>query len=252
MARRHSYRTPYDTPIRERPKKIGAFYEAQVQTIKITINKMFTHVISFNHISMTHDEACCLVTPPEYREAFKLAALYADAERDSNSMDIVWRKPEAHLSLWLNTNYKSAPFVPKTPILQQDIPDELRARITAWVERRLELGKEWGRVKLVFEQLNMVSTTPQQIRYLWPGFTVILQQAGFDNMVETMGDYKEPRAGIPPIPPSLREMTRLAMQTVAGYQLLPEEEPDLDMLEVSAGLYEIPAVSELGYSYPML
>jgi hypothetical protein len=107
----------------------------------------------------------------------------------------------------------------------------------AWLKARYEVGRQWGMVRAVLQDLNAKCTTSAQMRFFWPGIATLAgKHPDLQDFADRLRDANTP-SSIPKIHPTLREACKTTMQTLTMGALLSkdlkEREPEPVELEIS-------------------
>lgn len=171
------------------------FIGKRFELIRYAARKLFSKSTEFFECALTPDEVEHLIIKPEDRKILRDAydLLYP---RGNNSYTTVpfhvalaGVEDAVEISLvsrtgfpFLIPNYaqnRHAAWVPE----QSDVVE----RIRKWTAHRIEQGIEWGRVLDVITYLNQFCSSPQQMRFYFPGIVTVLVNSG-DVPLEKLGN----------------------------------------------------------------
>ena len=95
----------------------------------------------------------------------------------------------------------------------------------------------YGRIKQLFEHLNVLCAVPAQVKFLWPSIEVLASIAEEKNKDVPISDKLNSgtRKSLPFVSPELREACRETATTIAMWQMLPDA-PPRDTLGVSVSI----------------
>lgn len=137
--------------------------------------------------------------------------------------------------------------LPKTCLsdgIHDENEPELYAKTVAWIDRRYNLGVEFGRLKAVFEQLNGELSSAQQLVFYFEGLTTLLEMSpdeAHKDQAHRLREAKIP-GKLPSIAPELRTAARDATKLVARCLLFPKDA--VNTSEVSLAFYS----GSMGYA----
>jgi hypothetical protein len=179
--------------------------------------------------TMSHDEFCRLFINPDHREAFRIASAFAKMPRYYREDAITYRWPlrdSGKVDLAFKLMGNASTLVPNEPKIQADAPHGVVNAIDEWLNQRLQLGVDWGRVLACVDAMNTQCRTSTQVRYLWPSILSLTKIAGLDSSAK-IEEYKEPSV-IPTLDPGLRAALQKTAGTIATAALL-NDPPEFDL-----------------------
>jgi hypothetical protein len=193
-----------------------AFSERAYQTIRQSISGLRHR--AYAHASdapFRVDQILDLITPPEHRAALRTAAEVANIEdfygHEHLHLGTLFG-PEVRVTLKHTTRTKI--LVPQDPQLQSDADPELMTAFTQWVTAGIQLEKDWGRVRHVFDVLAKRCASPSQVRYVWPSIVALCKmRIETEELARQLADFRQPR-NLPKMDLPFMEACRKAAATV--------------------------------------
>jgi hypothetical protein len=234
-----------------------AFSDIDYLAIVGELGKMFDHHRGFQECPLTHDDFMRLViAEADYdivkraRDMFDSYSLYGSAhaafsvrvdERDNVALDLIQIAPVSF-------------FVPKyAKKLAASAPPELIDVLVGYVRERLDLSRQYGRVREVLRQLATSCDSPAQVRFLFPAISLIVERIT-DEAQRTRLHRKlssNSRKLLPPVPPGLRAACRESATTIAMWQMLPTDAPAQRPGSVDVRVTSVQYADDLGAYYGM-
>lgn len=142
--------------------------------------------------------------------------------------------------------------LPRYPLWQDDAPAELRERYIAWLQARMQVSIDYGRLRAVVGELINQFDTPANIRRRFPAILGIWQQ--HDALLPFVDQYsaviRESRTQ-PFIAANYRAEAILAAETVAGYTTLPKHTDTTHTNEVQFEFRpaSVPITNQFGWEF---
>jgi hypothetical protein len=182
---------------------------------------LFNRVISYNQPPFTQEDILTLLVPESDRDVLRRAPIVGADNYMTNTCGPQWRTIYLEIELRHLPN-TARPLAPRSPILQEDAPQELINRMDEWVHRRRAIGLEFARVDQVVKHLNGVCKLPSQVRYAWPSIVALASMNEFTQQIgRNLTTFKRPRS-LPPIH-DIRESLQKASATVSSALLLADD-----------------------------
>lgn len=170
-----------------------AFTPKRASQIDQTIRSLFGRVQKFFQCELNPDDVKRMVILPEHMEVLDHAytILYGANERGGShnfQVRIPWKDVVTGCKVTLNSQRGFNFLLPNYVDDEHFIPPacETRTKIEEWAKERIAHGIEWGRVVEVFRYLQERCTTPQQLRFYFPGIVTLLVNTG-DAKLEKLG-----------------------------------------------------------------
>jgi hypothetical protein len=206
------------------------FSGADMSALSNVCGKLFDRSLQmYPAPSMSHDDFCKMFINPDHREAFRIASAFAKMPRYYRESSITYQWPlrvAGKVDLGFKLMGDAQTLVPNEPKIQADAPDGIVRAIDEWLDQRLQLGVDWGRVLACVHTMNTQCRTSTQVRYLWPSILSLTKMAGLDSSAK-IEEYKEPSV-IPTLEPGLRVALQKTAGTIATAALL-NDPPEFDL-----------------------
>lgn len=161
----------------------------QQQGMEHAITRMFDRMKAIiPDPELTHDEVTQLWAPKEHHTILKTAgdiAYLSAHDRDMEvttpfSLDGVTR-PSISFKMREHHGF-TPPLIPRAPEWQHDAPEETKEKVRVWLEKRLEVGRQFGMVKHVFKTIMRDFPTGAAARYVWPSILLLARNAPAENV----------------------------------------------------------------------
>ena len=221
-----------------------------LQGMRFNIGLMAARMAAIRPLHLTHQEVLDLVAPPEHhtilREAADVAAI--SNEHDAFSVSVPTTKfGIIGVSFLMRTiDDIVAPLRPRHPqYFTTPVSEGTRTKLHAWIDWRMEVGREFGIVNYALSVLAAKCTTPQEVRFLFPSVLALCAPAGvgYDNELQEyhdkVRDFITPRH-TPLLNSTERKIIREAAGYVSAASVLPREVPDDTQNTVTVSIDNMP------------
>lgn len=209
--------------------------------------------------SMTHYDALRLVAPKEHVELLLSASQIADIGHSREWMVVqvpayVDDAAGCRVRLRLCThNQVEPPLRPAFPHWQlPGTPEDVErgGRVINWLEKRLEIGRQFAMCRHVIEELSKLCTTGSQMTYLLPTISHLCDREGLPRMEAWMDKYAayKPVLNAPALSLPMREATRAAASLLTRVALLGDDVPKPEVGQVEIEAWDMPSVKFEGRS----
>lgn len=198
---------------------------------------------------LTHDECIHLVAPHEHVPILIGAAQYADITTAQDWMavtvpHIVDGEPDPRVMLKMCTHGdKEPPLRPRNPSWQHLLSTQKASdKVIQWVAKRLELGRRFGTVDYVLQQLNSICDNGTQLRYMFPPVLHLIRQGvnpRADRWAAKHAEYK-PCRHTPAVSPQLKRAIQDASALLTSAVLMGSDVPALVPGEVEIDMWDMP------------
>ncbi len=156
----------------------------QIQGMRHAINTLFNRMSAIiPDPELTHEEITEIWAPKEHHELLRTAADIAYATPISRGVSLRVpfaiggvNSPSVDIKL-TNGKGRTAPLVPRLPVWQEAASPDASDRLSSWLDKRLEVGRQFGLVKHVFDVLTTHFQTGAQVRYVWPSVLLLARNA---------------------------------------------------------------------------
>ena len=132
---------------------------------------------------LTHDEVTQLWAPKEHHAILKTAGDIAYLSAGDRAMEVTTpfsldgvTRPSISFKMREHHGF-TPPLIPRAPEWQHDAPEETKEKVKLWLERRLEVGRQFGLIKHVFKTLMRDFPTGASVRYVWPSVLLLARNA---------------------------------------------------------------------------
>lgn len=132
---------------------------------------------------LTHDEVTMLWAPKEHHALLKTAGDVAYLNSVNVEMPLTTPYTldgAVRAPVLINMNVcrgKTPPLVPRAPEWQNDAPEEAKEKVRVWLEKRLELGRQFGLAKHLLRRLMKDFPSGASVRYVWPSILLLARNA---------------------------------------------------------------------------
>jgi hypothetical protein len=222
MARRRSYiaRKPPGEPL---DRWMGSL-EAAVMGLR-------DRIVDRERLELTQQEMLDLLVPPEYHEPLKtVSSIVRHSYYLDHNYVVQW---ESRAAIKFECSKLLAVDVLDHPYTVPLTNPEAAERVTAWLDRRLELAHEFGRVVWLLRRLNEHCKTLGHVRYYWPAILTLC--SANDQLKDLADKLRVASVSAPPLPVNVRTVCGLAAGTVTAAALLSDDIPP-DNREVKVNL----------------
>lgn len=196
--------------------------EGQLAAMQSALDSMWNRVLTVIDISFTYKEALTLGLPKESRDVLLAAQQLVEPgtlSPTANVMQMTMRGPaEGYVAQFV---FDKLVLVPKRAWLQDELPPALRAKFEDWVEQRLGLGIEYGRVWAVIKEADKLCATPAQLRKRFPAIRHLWMTSPTLSHLATLYANTSSHVRAPFLPRSVDESAFAASHTLAGFSLMP-------------------------------
>lgn len=162
-----------------------AFSSKTATLVDGSIRSLFSRVQKFFQCELKPDDVKRMVIRPEDIEVLDRAyALIYGTQSSGGTHNfqilLPWKDVVTGVKVTLTCNSGFNFLIPNYVDGDRFIPPECetRSKIESWVHERVEHGIEWGRVLEVFRYLQERCTSPQQLRFYFPGIVTLLVNSG--------------------------------------------------------------------------
>jgi hypothetical protein len=217
-----------------------AFNTSQIEAFEMAIQTLIGRVASALRIPLTFDEAADLCIELDHQPILRQATELTKIRQQHNwvsrlhviGIDGVSRSTQ--IPFMITRNPEKIPYVvpPYTSTgLASTAPEALVARISAQVERAMQLRQTLGSARIVINELDKLCASPQAARFYFTGL-VALADVEADRRE---GKYKERAkkfansirsakvpAIMPDVPKELAELAKQATKAIAIARLAPQ------------------------------
>lgn len=221
------------------------------------VTTMLLRVIDLIHPSFTLDEALQLFATEDDRMLLATAEhRITPVVRESSRSGFYVPAPNFTLRVAAGHRVVVSTMLPRLlpryPAWQDDAPAELRDRYIAWLEARMQVSIDYGRLRAVVGELIEQFDTPANIRRRFPAILGIWQQ--HDALLPFVDQYSAPvreSRTQPFIRANYRAEAILAAETVAGYTTLPKHIDTTSKNEVQLELQPAnsPITNQFGWEF---
>lgn len=132
---------------------------------------------------LTHDEVTALWAPKEHHTLLKTAGDVAYLSAHDRALKVTTpfqldgvTRPRISFNM-REYHGVTPPLVPRAPEWQHDAPEEAKEKVKLWLEKRLEVGRQFGMVKHVFKTIMRDFPTGAAARYVWPSILLLARNA---------------------------------------------------------------------------
>lgn len=205
-----------------------AFSDKQTGVLLQSISTMYDHHERLERCPVTADDLMSLYVKPEDHDVCRRAKDLFDSLYGGRSLMSRAQINDSVVEFSVALG-KDVPFL--LPNYARAILDtssnESRVRLIDWVAERYQLSMTYGRIKQLFEHLNVLCAVPAQVKFLWPSIEVLASIAEEKNKDVPISDKLNSgtRKSLPFVSPELREACRETATTIAMWQMLPEPPP---------------------------
>lgn len=215
-----------------------AFNDSQTSVIEMQISRMHDKHTEFERCHLTHDDVMRLVVEPDDYEVVQRATklfdrYYGAPDTVAIKLDIGANEP---VTVTLSQYGAPSFYVPKycKGKLATSAPPDVVNALVAYTKERLELSRQYGRVRRVFRMLNTICDLPSKVRFLWPSIDIIANsvhdEVWRERVQKKLGSVS--RKSLPIIPSELRAACRETAATLAMWQMLPNDAPPAGAVSV--------------------
>ncbi len=123
---------------------------------------------------------------------------------------------------------KSTPMMPRDPRFQllHNSNVQVYEEMIGYIQKRIEVAIDFGRVVATFEALNRYCSTPAQMRYMWPAILPILSMnSELEGFRQAVATFRVP-SKTPSLPVEVRAACKTTAATITMAGLLPPMEDD--------------------------
>lgn len=166
-----------------------AFSDKRSTIINQSIHQLFRRVLNYFECELTQQEVRDMLIPHQHHEILKQAyeILHPNGKSSNHTLttQVTINGTAKPVEISLNSSSGFEFLVPddvRTRPYKFAIPSEGTSKAIKWLEQRIEHGIEWGRVLDVFNFLDRQCTTPQQVRFYFPGVVTLLVNSGEDSL----------------------------------------------------------------------
>lgn len=170
---------------------MSVFAPRRAAIISQVSRTLFNRVTSFFECSLTHTEVEEMVVRPEHLALLREANQIVNPDNKTMFHNVAVGIPMASVETPVRVHLNSKngfsfllPSYADTRPAFVPSPSETLSRIQKWLAHRIEVGIEWGRVEDVFDYLNNVCETPQQMRFYFPGLVTLMVNSGDDPTIK--------------------------------------------------------------------
>lgn len=168
-----------------------AFATKSANIIENTIRNIFGRAQKFFECELKHDDIKRMVLKSDDIEVLERAynIMYpptAGYGTHNIKIRLPWKDVATGIQVSLHSSSGFRFLIPHY-VDDQNLtppPCNTRDKIEAWVTERLNHGVEWGRVVEVFRYLQERCTTPQQLRFYFPGIVTLLVNSDDAKLVQ--------------------------------------------------------------------
>lgn len=171
-----------------------AFSDKRSTIISQSIRQLFTRVLQYFDCELTQQEVKDMFITKEHQEILDkaYAILHPEGSTTSHTLGTRIALAAAAKPIEVQINSRSGfeflvPDAVRSRPYNFALPSEGTEKVIKWIEQRMELGIEWGRVLDVFNFLDGECVTPQQVRFYFPGVVTLLVNSNEPNL-EKMGN----------------------------------------------------------------
>lgn len=223
---------------------MAAIHQDVVEHMEKQIAVMRDRMLALHPFSMTHEECLELVAPPEHhtilRDALSIAMV-----RSSADWMAVTAPGNGEVFLQMRTHgQKEPPLVPRSPRWHPCEPGE---RVIQWVQKRIEIGRQFAIARWVLQELADKCETGAQVRYLWPSVLLLCGGVCEGSIVaDRVNRWKErnaafkPQRSLPALSQGLKEDIRTTGAVLTAASMIDEIDTESDsetLIHLNAGDY---------------
>ena len=190
------------------------------------IATMRDRMLALHPFNMTHEECLELVAPPEHHTILRDASSIAWVHSSVDWMTVTVPGNGEVLLQMRTHGQKEPPLVPRSPKWHPCEPGE---RVIQWVQKRIEIGKQFALAKWVLGELADKCETGAQVRYLWPSVLLLCDGDYSDDYTgEKTKKWKaknaafKPQRSLPVLSQGLKEAIRTASATLTASSMIDE------------------------------
>lgn len=200
--------------------KVGAFKWGDYSTLQTAVHALCNRVVAYHiNLGLTTQDIMKLFVDPAHHDVARRAVTELGASPVS---ELVTRLIHKDITLNISLNHKPqhgwvAPAYIGTHLF--DHP-EAKAKLVSWVERRLEIGREFSLVNEVLFTLNKTCPNEHTVRYLWSTIIGLATVGGNEALADRVRECK-PVKHIPALPPALRDALEPTRVTTVKAMMLP-------------------------------
>lgn len=205
---------------------MSAFIENYYNIIQSEIGNMFAHHQSFERSPLTHEDLMQLVVDPQDYDVVKRASSlferYSFYKSDAAAFEV--NVSDKLVDVAISQNASPSFLMPKyAKKLSPSAPPEVIHKLVEYLRDYTELSRQYGRVREVFRQLNLLCEAPSQVKFLWPAIELIVNQVKDNEQRKRMQTRisGNSRKSLPLVPAALRAACRETAATLAMWQMLP-------------------------------
>lgn len=225
----------------------NVFSRKKTQAINQTIKTLFDRVIAHHTAppELTPNDIYHLLVRPEH--VTKLREVDEVVGRVQTHRDVGFLMRSSGIQIGLQVSFAEPlhrlipAYISAGP--HKDADPELLAEVQAWVDRRVEIGMAFAKVKELFRVLNWRLSNPAQMKFYFEGIITLMRSSDMEAQAMKLMGGAFP-ANIPSIAPELRALGIEATKTLSRFLLLPEEIPPASpvsflVAENSVGLFNV-------------
>ena len=156
----------------------------QRQGMERAITRMFDRMKAIiPDPELTHDEVTALWAPKEHHTLLKTAGDVAYLSAHDRALKVTTPfqldgVTRPGISIQLREHHGLVPpLIPRSPEWQHDAPEASKEKVRVWLEKRLEVGRQFGMVKHVFKTIMRDFPTGAAARYVWPSILLLARNA---------------------------------------------------------------------------
>lgn len=193
-----------------------------------------------NLLGFTYDEFLHLLAPPEHHHILKTASEFAKISADGGNASASFHSLK-HGDVTLNfgvTTSDETPLLPRSCVVLKSAPQELRAKLEAFVATEVEISLAFGKVVSLFDWLDEKCASKAQMRAIWPSIVPLLTLSHqTSDAAERVREFK-PQRTLPHIPTEVRAACKETAGLIASAMLLGDE-PEPFNPQVSVDLEKV-------------
>lgn len=204
-----------------------AFNKRSYELIEGALNRLSERAIN-NHWSpdILPEQLYPMLVRPEHMQVLTEADSLAGPLQSHGSISIPFRigdrEPTITFTFSESLPRVLPPYIYKNGFHHQADP-ETYAKIKAWVERRIQIGRDWTEAKRLIHDLNEEVSNTRQIAFFCHGVVALMNQHDdLRRRVGTLGEFKVPGT-IPGISREMRDAGIKATQTIARALLVSSD-----------------------------
>lgn len=182
--------------------------------IESAIRALRDRVLAYHTTDLTCDDILHIFIKAEHHVLARECVSVLKKEPDER---FELRRGEYNLTVFLRKSNFVFPSYMGGPVFD----GERFEKVTAWIERRIEIGREFSIVQEALNYLNDRCKDAATMRFLWPGFAGLAGYAGLD-LVDKVRNARIPKH-IPTLPIELKDALREASTTIIKATMLPAD-----------------------------